>query len=1108
LTPEQYQRIEDLFSEACDLPPTQREAFLDEHCADDALVRFEVDAMLAADAIEERQRLSSNPIPRPGAETLVVADAALRAESIPERIGRYRILRECGHGGMGVVYEAEQESPSRRVALKVIRTGLVSPETLRRFQHETEVLGRLQHPGIAQIFEAGSSTGDKQGGQPFFAMEFVDGTELPAYATSRSFDTKTRLSLFTLVCDAVQHAHERGVIHRDLKPANILVVPPRAASDGKPAKSDSSTATGSPAGDLGQPKILDFGVARMTDSDVQLTTMLTHAGQLVGTLQYMSPEQASEGTLPIDARSDVYALGVVLYELLTGRPPYDLEHLTIPESVLVIRQNDATRIGSIDRSLAGDVETIVGKCLEKEPERRYSSAAELADDIRRHLRDEPITARPPSTWYQARKFARRNRALVGGVLATVVALLLGLIASMAFAYRAQENAALAEANATRALESEAAALRRAYVANLTAANALAATDPLVAKEQLDTAPEELRNWEWRYLSSQLRRYSRTYEESAVSPGPLARIHASVDVAFTPDGSELVAALEDGRIALWDVETTRLTRVGTELAGSTIRTLDVSERGPPRVACGTYDGRVRVWDVDADRWLAVADRDEPIWFVAWDHTGERLLFSTSTTVGLWREGQPVREHAVGDRIDLDYPGEEDWELRYQRPRNLTFTPDGKRFIATTRLGNFFTWWMWDADTGVRVFPGPSDPDDAQELAAQIVRATAVASHDRTRVALISGLRSAAVHDADTLTEERLFRGHRDGVRKPAWTTDDTRLFTSSYDATVRLWDATSGAPLEVVEADVASPLAVAPDGSGVVYRAGGKLRFWDSSPAATVLHPDVSYVYALTYSPDGSLLAASSKYSTHVTLFDPLTGRTVWKVDTGSPSGEFCFSRDGRRLYSPLTIDVATGAVDPTSTPPVAEWPLEERRGVREMNGRVVSADGTLQASSSSHGWNGGESAVVRNLATGEVVLELEGRYWGVALSPDNKRLAAALEYPGRIEIWDLGSGEKVTERLAHGAHAYCVEFHPDGTRLASGGNDNTVRLWDTTTWEQVLELRGHTSYVMTLDFSPDGTQLASGSGDLTVRLWDSVPRDERYRGAAPVGVGLSEPTGH
>jgi len=330
------------------------------------------------------------------------ASLADGAQALPDRIGHYQIRRLLGEGGMGVVYEAEQDFPHRTVALKVIRSGYATREILRRFENEAQALGRLQHPGIAQIYEAGTAE-TPFGKQPYFAMEFVEGQPLRAYCEARRLNVRQRLELMAKICDAVQHAHQRGLIHRDLKPANILV--------------DES----------GQPRILDFGVARLTDSDAQATRQ-TDIGQLVGTLAYMSPEQVQGDSEEIDTRSDVYALGLVLYELLAGKRPYVIGR-ELTEAARTIREEEPTALSSVNRTYRGDLDTIVGKALEKDKARRYASAAEMAEDIRRHLSDEPITARPPSASYQLQKFARRNKALVTGVAAVFVVLVLGVVAS-------------------------------------------------------------------------------------------------------------------------------------------------------------------------------------------------------------------------------------------------------------------------------------------------------------------------------------------------------------------------------------------------------------------------------------------------------------------------------------------------------------------------------------------------------------------------------------------------------------------------------------------------------------------------------------------------------
>lgn len=355
----------------------------------------------------------------------------------PAQVGPYRILRKLGQGGMGTVYEAQQENPRRVVALKMIRPGLVSRSLLARFHHEAQVLGRLRHPGIAQIYEAGTHRAADGAAQPYFVMEAVRGRALLAYADEARLGSRDRLDLLAKVCDAVQHAHERGVIHRDLKPDNILV---EEQPDGSP-----------------QPKILDFGVARVIDPEGQTTTLHTSAGQIVGTVAYMSPEQASGQPEQIDTRSDVYALGVIGYQLLCGRLPYKLSTASVAESVRTIVQDDPAPLSTVVRSLRGDVTTIVGKALVKEKDRRYPSAAEMAADLRRYLRDEPITAHPPSTMYQMGKFARRNKGLVAGVAASFVVLILGVVGTSLGLVRArQERDAAQDARRAADLSADAA----------------------------------------------------------------------------------------------------------------------------------------------------------------------------------------------------------------------------------------------------------------------------------------------------------------------------------------------------------------------------------------------------------------------------------------------------------------------------------------------------------------------------------------------------------------------------------------------------------------------------------------------------------------------------
>ncbi|MGD2110326.1 MAG: tetratricopeptide repeat protein [Phycisphaerae bacterium] len=358
---------------------------------------------------------------RRAADTFTLGeDRSPAANAIPESIGRYTIRRVIASGGMGTVYEAEQVNPRRAVAVKVMKQGVTSRSALRRFEFESQLLAHLRHPAVAQVYEAGIH---QEGDQvvPYFAMEYIPNARtLTDFAREKKLKTRDKISLFIKVCEAVHHGHQKGVIHRDLKPGNILV--------------DTN----------GQPKVIDFGVARATDSDLAVSTLHTDVGQLIGTLQYMSPEQCKADPNEIDTRSDVYALGVVLYELLTGQLPYRIAGVPIYEATRMIRENQPATPSSHDRALRGDLETIVIKALEKERERRYQSASALTADLRRYLNSEPISARPPSVTYQVRVFARRNKGLVAGMALAFLTLVMGVITSTTLFFKAKTEARLAQ----------------------------------------------------------------------------------------------------------------------------------------------------------------------------------------------------------------------------------------------------------------------------------------------------------------------------------------------------------------------------------------------------------------------------------------------------------------------------------------------------------------------------------------------------------------------------------------------------------------------------------------------------------------------------------------
>ncbi len=460
---ELWQRAGELFHDALERDASQREAFLGEACGGDAGLRLEVERLLAHhDAAGD---FLEPPDP-------VAAQEEHPGSVVGKHIGSYQLTRVIASGGMGTVYEALQDNPRRTVALKLMKQGLTSRSTLRRFEYEAQVLGRLRHPGIAQVFEAGThDAGDET--VPFFAMEFIRGVPLTQYAEENDLGTRRRLELFAKVCDAVHHGHQQGVIHRDLKPGNILV--------------DRS----------GQPKVIDFGVARATDAEFDATTLRTDVGQLIGTLRYMSPEQVTGLSADLDVRSDVYSLGIVLYELLTGRLPYDLEQKSVPEAARVICEEEPAFASSVNSVFRGDVDTILRKALEKEIDRRYDAAAALAADLRHYLADEPISARPASTLYQLRKFSRRNRGLVTGLAIAFLSLVIGTVYATRWALEATDErnrAVAAEQVAQEQVEATRIEARKAERINQFLRDMLAAASPeesrgeaILVREILDRA---------------------------------------------------------------------------------------------------------------------------------------------------------------------------------------------------------------------------------------------------------------------------------------------------------------------------------------------------------------------------------------------------------------------------------------------------------------------------------------------------------------------------------------------------------------------------------------------------------------------------------------------
>jgi WD40 repeat protein len=981
---------------------------------------------------------------------------------------------------MGAVYEAEQDRPHRLVALKVIRPGLLSPAFLKRFAQEVEILGRLRHPGIAQIYEAGVA----EDGRPFFAMEFIRGLALDEYATRHGLNLASRVGLLARVCDAVQHAHDQGVIHRDLKPANILVE------------------------ESGGPKVLDFGVARATGADLLSGDGLTRTGQMLGTPSYMSPEQVTANPATIDHRADVYSLGVVLFELLTHRLPYPLENRPLAEAARLILEHDAPRLGLINPELRGDLETIAAKALEKDPARRYQSAAGLAADLRHWLAHEPILARPPSALYHLRQFARRHKALVGGVAATVAALVLGLVGTMLFAVREAHQRGRAELSAQEAIDKEREAQFQAYRARMAAASAaLLAHDVADAAHQLDEAPEGLRDWEWRHLRSRLDDSSsviRLPDDGVVSllgaPDRLRAVTVASEglrvtdlesgeartlpvAAQLPDSCTISQTRRGLRIAVWTGHTAFEL---LDAAGQVLCRVEVPEQGQTapvpvspdgaRFARAWSDGpwaRIAVHDATSGKQTAVcAGHRENVWAYTFSPEGTRLASAGEDNVArLW-------DAATGALLAT-------CRGHASKVFGVAFSPDGARLATTSADG---TTRQWDATTGREVEP-PYDRHVGEVVVA-------VYSPDGQWVASAGTDRTIRVWRATGRQDVAVLHGHTGSVTRLAFAADGLRLASANgdmgfgwpNDRTIRVWEVDPRATLPVLRGHTSYvyPVAFSPDGRWIA--SGGwdnTVRLWDAAtgePCASLPCPGIAA--SLAYRPDGTWLVTGGYGDGRLQIWDTTSARV--RKEIKGPTGSLrslAVSPDGRRVaataYSGRSFqwgvcDVASGE-------------------------RLFSAEGGALAYSPDGRWLAARAAdqkavLLLDARTHETAAHFPGHekfVYSATFSPDSRYLASC-SGDQTVRLWQTDDGACRVLR-GHTDEVFAAAFRPDGRRLATAGRDKAIWLWDLTRGEEVARLPGHTSYVWSLAFSPDGQSLVSGSGDFTVRLWDTAPLKARFQ---------------
>jgi len=1080
-------KAEEVFLAVADLPREQAEAGLRERCAGDpaleALVRELLGFHMQGEGVLDKPELLTKGVP------FFRRDLAEEVLPAGTRLGEYVVEKLLGTGGMGSVYLATQGRPRRTVALKVIRRGIATAAMIRRFEHEAEVLGRLQHPGIAQIYEAGAAAvGAGDYPQPYIAMEFIDGESLSAHAKSHALSRSQKLELMARVCDAVQHAHQRGVIHRDLKPGNILV------------------------DRTGQPKILDFGVARAADADLRVVTLQTSVGQLIGTLPYMSPEQVLADPSEVDTRSDVYALGVMLYELLTGRLPLDVGSRPIPEAARLIREETPSRLSSVSREYRGDVETIVAKAMEKQKRRRYQSAAELAEDIRLHLRGMPISAKQDSAWYVLLKQAQRHRVVAGVGAALLASLLAFTVYASVQAGRFQRLARSESLAKTAAVDASKTAAREAaraseqaerldeqlYASNIERGRLLGLAGNLVQAEDILwrgflARPFNPRGrWAlWEFYEQHPCRWSR-----AAFPGG-----ASL-VCVGPAG-DIAVASNTGEIAIYDAlrgEETRRWSADNRLPlamrfSGDGRSLVVAKRS---AIMTTYDlatrpdappGAADVPIPSPSGAAAFALSNDGSRVALWKRGGEIVLVRTAdgTIVTSLKDdpADPASALALSDAGDLIAIGTAGGALRVLKiatgevirrwstdPGNILgvdFSDDGSLIALGSR--SRFVMVMRLAD-------GQVLGTFRSELAASRYVAISPDGHH----VMGSDMGATCVWDIRDGALTRQIAMHRGGGAEAAWTRDGTGLVSTGRDGMLRMWEPNSVPGTRDFEGHTSWVFgAVTSPTDQTIVSAGGEgiLRFWrrDGSSVGE-LRVSSARIRSLLFTPDGSrMYAGSADGKVHVV--DPASRTVLTSID-GPDKAEVCslaLTPDGSRLI----VGGYSHVINVHSLPDLslhATLTLPRTGGV--VRSLLITRDGTTMYTDGC----GPEVCVfdldslsLRERLTGPAVLR------NLSLSEDTGRLAAGMD-DGRISLWNIKTGQFLATLDGHSTGVWAVAFSPTGRVLASGSDDSTVKLWDPESGVVLVSLAPGRGEVPFVGFSPDGHLLVATFQNRTFRTWD------------------------
>jgi WD40 repeat protein/serine/threonine protein kinase len=1036
---------QNLFNEALERPDaTERARFLDEACGADIALRERVEKLLRAH--DEAGGFFSQPSKAPAAAQASGAMALPVTEKAGDKIGRYKLLQQIGEGGCGVVYMAEQEEPVRRhVALKVIKLGMDTKQVIARFDAERQALALMDHPNIAKVLDAGAT----ETGRPYFVMELVRGEKITEFCDENKLSTGERLKLYIQVCQAIQHAHQKGVIHRDIKPSNILV------TTNDPDK-------------IGMPKVIDFGIAKATAGRLTDQTLFTALEQFLGTPAYMSPEQAVLTSLDIDTRSDIYSLGVLLYELLTGSPPFDQKELLaagLDEMRRIIREKEPPRPSNRLSTMAaaalrttahqrhtepprlvhvvrGDLDWIVMKCLEKNRARRYETANALAADLRRHLDCEPVVARPPSRWYEFQKTVRRHKFGFAAAGAVIMTLAIGLgVSTWQFVLK---NQAYLHADTARQLADQARRDERRLNFQMAFDRGIGlceqgnvASGMLWLARALELAPPGESAMQ-QVIRANLNAWQR---ELHTLTGIYPREQGVVSGAFSPDGTWVLTGAFDGVAQLWD-------RQSGTVSGAPLRhdseahTAIFSPDGDYILTTST-DKTARLWEKKSHKLIRTFPHGSAVWAGLFTGDGKIITGSSKGEIQVW------------DR-DIEKPIDA-W--KHPAPHgihDLALSPDGKQVLGACDDGIVL---LWDLQTHqvVSRFVGHT----GRVPTAVFVSTNRIASGDIDgNVFLWTWPQGEAPTNGERIGKP--WR-HRGGVHRLRVSEHGDQLLTASYDRTAQLLNSETGEPI------------------GVPFEHQGALR-------------DVAF------GKDGSILTCSEDDAARAWRPAPGCLDTLLRHEAGAQ--HVLFTADAK--YVLVRTEDRTALIRKALTDEAVGTQFTPETGVHAFavspdESKVMTAaeDGSVQFWATATGLPLGES------------FRHGGGAWTVAISQDGK-MAVSGGLDGVVELWDARAGRPLRTVLAiSNAPVRGLAFSPDGSRIAVGAADKLAWVLGTHDSSVTRKLAGHHGSVMTVAFSPDGRRVATGSFDNTVIVWDAetglpISKPMRHRGPFWYAVAFSK----